>query len=473
MITSHLSPELVYELIDKEPLWFERQMLIRMTLDPAFSAQVAGLLFTDNLGHEARSFQLPMHVGLARTILLYHSHRAPVNPLALDFMQTCMTQVANAGYLDSSNLPEVWKDFTHMLQEGFSAWSLTVSHSNLGCSYWLKQLRQHSIYAKSKQGKWKSEDLQRALYTENAFIDKSLQKTQPLSIGLWEAYSNPLPDVVRVKTSITGLNSRLNGGFGRSEASLLIAASGVGKSAVATQFASEWSIQGCKGVYVSTEPTQPAQKLMLRIFSQNCRIPYAQIVNGINYATLTPPQQEAMSHLTRVLNDSNIRFVHWFNRPDIGNIGVLRDAILREAEVMGGLDYVVLDWIGGAVPEEAKTDPAKLRLVFKHTGDMVANLVSDLNAIGLATVQGHEKTAKNNARVAAGHVGECLNLHQNFTSVLGLSGIQDKAEEEQDQGTYAREQFLYVSKARNSLGGLVAVTRAFEFQKLVDRRPVH
>lgn len=471
MIISHLSPELVFELIDKEPLWFERQMLIRMTLDPTFASQVTGLLFAGHDGNAARSFQLPMHVGLAKTILMYHAHRAPVSPLALDFAQTCLTQVANSGALDVSNLNNVWNDFMHILQEGYNAWPLVVSHTNLGCSYWLKQIRQHSIYAKSKQGKWRSEELQKALYSENAFIDKTLQRSQSLSMGLWEAYANPLPDVIRVKTSINGLNTRLNGGFGRGEATMFIAASGVGKSTVATQFASEWAIQGCKTVYVSTEPTQPAQKLMLRMFAQHCRIPYAQIVNGINYNTLTVHQQEAMRHLSRVLGDHNIRFIHWFNRPDIGNVGVLRDAILKEAEVMGGLDAIVFDWIGGAIPEEIKNDATKVRLGFKSTGDMIANLVADLNSIGLATVQGHEKRAKNNARVAAADVTECLNLHQCFTAVIGMSGIENKDEGgNEEEGNFIRDQFLNISKARNSLGGLVSVTRMFEYQRLVDRR---
>lgn len=61
-------------------------------------------------------------------------------------------------------------------------------------------------------------------------------------------------------------------------------------------------------------------------------------------------------------------------------------------------------------------------------------------------------------------------MHQDMTTVVGLSGLKSKEEDEHGNGdNHTKEQYLYVSKARNGEGGLVPVHRQFGYQKLTDR----
>lgn len=465
-----ISPELTYDLVDKEPVWFEKMMLVRIMLDVKFAEKVSTVLFVNNEGQEARSFQMPKHTGIAKALLLYHSHRAPVNPVAWDFLYTCLNQVAVAGLLPVQDLQEVWQYLYAALMEGSGAWDMVVAQTNIGCTYWLKQVRCNAITGRARQDKWRSDALQDALRKENVFIDR-ITKSNKIQHGLWEQFEVPTIDTERFPLSITGLTARMGGGPGRGECYLIIAASGVGKSVVCTQFCAEWAVQGRKVVYITTERTQPGAQLNLRIFSQQCRIPYAQISNGINYHALQPAQQQAMQQLRGMLTDNNFRYIHWFDRPDSGNLQGMKDEIMRAGDHMGGIDAIAIDWIGGALGEEFKTDKDKLRLIFKSTADFMAGMNSDLNTAGLVMAQGHEKRAKNNPYVDASCLTECLSMHQEMTGVAGLSGIQDKTENAEGFGAnYRREQTVFLSKVRKGEGGLVPVTRDFGFQRLTDRQ---
>lgn len=463
------SSELTYDLIDREPVYFERALLTRILYDVPFAKLIGGVLFCDSDGQEARSFQMPKHAGLAQVILKYHAHSAPVNPVSWEFMQHCMTEVAGMGKLPVQELQSVWEYFTQMLQSNMPAWDLIMAQTGMGCTYWLKQMRCSQIQQKAKTEKWRADKLQDRLRHENAYID-SLTRTEQLSFDIWEVLRNPQPDVVRLRTSIAQLNLRLAGGFGMGEGYLFIGASGSGKTVLSTQFASEWSLAGKRGILVTTERSQGTAQLLPRILSQHCRIPYSQIVNGIDPSRLQPTQQQAMAEFSQLVNAKNFRVLEWFKRQNKGLDKGLKDELLREADLMGGLDYFLVDWIGGVLDEEGKKDDKKIRLAYQTGADAIAALAGELNCVGGAFAQAHNKTGKNKVRVVAADLQECKSMDRDMTGVIGCSAMESKDIAEDGGGdNYDLDQYFNISKARKGPGGLVPVRRDFGYQRYIDR----
>jgi hypothetical protein len=465
-----MTSEQLYDMIDKDPVYFERTMLTRIMLDAQFATLVGTVLFCDHEGQEARSFQMPRHAGLAQAALLYHLHGGPVTPQpSWEFLHTCMSQVAGQGKLPAQELTDVWQYFYEMLCSGSTNMPLIQQQTNTGCTYWLKQVRTQMISQRARTERWRADKLQGHLRQENVFIDK-LANTEQMIFDIWEELQNPKPDVVRLRTSIAQLNVRLGGGFGRGEGYLFIAASGAGKTVTSTQFAGEWALAGNKVALVTTERSQATNDLTMRLLSQQCGIPYKQIVNGLNQGTLQPTQRAAVEEFSRHVNKGNFRIVEWFKRPNRDIRLGLRDTLDQLANEMGGLDAFLLDWIGGSLDDDAKNDPTKIRLAYNGGCEAVADLAGDMNAVGCTFAQAHNVTGKNNARVGAANLQESKSMDKPMTGVIGISAIQSKDQDEAGHGeNYEPDQYFFIGKARKGVGGLVPVRRNFGYQKFVDR----
>jgi len=464
-----MSAELTYDLINREPVYFEKIMLVRLMLDPAFAKLAGSILFVDHEGQEARSFQMPRHAGLAQVALMYHAHGGPTPQLSWEFVQTCMSHVAQLGKLPTGELQEVWEYFFHLVTAGEASAALILSQTNLGMTYWLKQRRCEIITQRSRTERWESDKLSSYLRAENSFVD-GISKSTDIAFDIWEVLATPMPDVERMRTSIAQLNLRLAGGFGRGEAFLFIGASGAGKSVASTQFASEWALANKKVALITTERTQGTNEFTLRILSQHCKIPYEQIVNGFRPEKLQQSQLQAVDEFKQWVNKRNFRVIEWFKKPKRDIRAGLRDELLKAADVMGGLDAFVLDWIGGSLDEDEKNDPKKIRLAYNSGCETVAELGGELNCAAITFAQAHNKTGKNKARVDASAMQESSSMDKAMTGVIGISAIQST--EVQDDGSgdnYVDDQFLFISKARKGRGGLVPVKRLFGYQKFVDR----
>ena len=465
-----MTSEQLYDMIDKDPVYFERTMLVRLMLDPQFAVLMGTTLFCDHEGQEARSFQMPRHAGLAQVALLYHAHNGPVVPQpSWEFLQTCMSQVAGQGKLPAQELQEVWQQFYELICSGAANLPLITQQTNTGCTYWLKQVRSQMILQRARTERWRAEKLQLHLRQENVFIDR-LANTEQLIFDIWAELQNPKPDVVRLRTSIAQLNVRLGGGFGRGEGYLFIGASGAGKTVTSTQFAGEWALAGNKVALITTERSQGTNELTLRMISQQCGIPYKQIVNGLNFNALQPSQQAAIREFSTHVNKDNFRVVEWFKKPNRDIRLGLRDTLDQLANEMGGLDAFMLDWIGGSLDEDAKNDPNKIRLAYNGGCEAVADLAGELNAVGCTWAQAHNVTGKNKARVGAADLQESKSMDKPMTGVIGTSAIQSKDQDEAGHGeNYEPNQFFFIGKARKGVGGLVPVRRNFGYQKFEDR----
>jgi KaiC len=464
-----LNQEVVHHMVDKDILTFERMVLTRLAFDPPFAKSVGALLFVDHNGKPARSFKDPRHAAMGHALLHYHKFDSPGKEPSQQLMMHCLQVVTDEGKLAIDEIEANWQYLFTMLQQGSSAWTAVVSVTTMGCALWLGKARNEQISHQSKLERWPLEKTHRELTEEMRFIG-GLTRVKNIHVGLWEAFERPQIDTVRRKLSLGHLNTALGGGLGHGEGYLILGASGAGKSVVANQFAAELSMSGAKGIIVTTERSQSASKLMLRIFSSQCRIPYKQIINGFNLSVLSPAQQQDMARLQLQMTKDRFRYVEWFDHPNPGDAQALRDELMRAHDEMGGLDYAVLDWIGGAMPPDVKSDPLKIRLMFQTTADMWARTASDLNIITIATAQVSNAQGKDKARVGIEHAQECKSMDRDMTGVIGISAIRPKGDNGDQLGeNYVRDQFLYISKARYGEGALIPVTREFEYQKLVTR----
>jgi len=465
-----MSAELTYDLINREPVYFEKIMLVRLMLDPQFAKLASAVLFVDHEGQEARSFQMPRHAGLAQVALMYHAHGGPVTPqLSWEFVQTCMSHVAQLGKLPTGELQEVWEYFFQLVVAGQTSAALILSQTNLGMTYWLKQRRCEIITQRSRTERWESDKLSSYLRAENSFVD-GISKSTEIAFDIWEVLAHPMPDVERLRTSIAQLNLRLGGGFGRGEAFLFVGASGAGKSVTSSQFTSEWALANKKVALVTTERTQSTNEFTMRLLSQHCKIPFEQVVNGFRPEKLQPSQLQAVEEFKQYVNKRNFQIIEWFKKPKRDIRAGLRDELLKVSDEMGGLDAFALDWIGGSLDEEEKNDPKKIRLAYNSACETVSELAGELNCAAITFAQAHNKTGKNKARVDSSCTQESSSMDKSMTGGIGISAIQSSEVQDDGQGdNYVDEQFFFIFKARKGRGGLVPVKRMFGYQKYVDR----
>lgn len=456
------SQELIFDMVDRERVYFERMMLGRLLLEREFFSRIRNVLTNDSSGVEAANFTIPRHVGIWKAICLYHDTGGPATPIAPQHFYKCLDMIAQQAILPISELHDVWAFVESIVRDSINAWVMVVQNTKSAATYWLKQVRKDSIMQMAEADNWNSDKIQDALRKENIHID-SVSRTDKVVFGIWDSIDNVQPDIVRFKSSLTGLNVAIGGGFGVGEASLIIAASGGGKTVAGLQLAADFSLQGKKGVYLTTERTQGNDRISRRLISAQCNIPYGQVVNGVNMNLLQPSQQEAVMAFRERINDSNMKVVEWFRVGSTKSISSgMREEVDSAAQTMGGLDYVIFDWIGGTLQV---TDPKMIRHYYLDAADTVAILASDWNCVGVATTQADAAKGKNNMRVDNTACAECKTLDRSMTNVLGLTCFYQPDNKEGGQELYDRKQFFFVSKCRNGVGGHVPVYRDFGFQR--------
>lgn len=464
------SVESIYEMVDRAPAIFERMVLTRLMFDPVFVKRAAPVLFTDHEQQEAKSFDFPVHAGLGRALLTYHETAGHSVGFDWNIMEYALKRTAESALIssDMSVLQEAWGALQALSAAAPSQWNSVVWCTDKAMVYWLKNMRNRTAASKSKAGKWSMDTLQQWLREEGKHITQ-LARADRLNFSLLDALKTPAPDVVRLLCSIPKLNVAIGGGFGCTEASLIVCPSGAGKTVISTQLSGEWCMQGKKGVLVTTERSQGHHALALRMFSQLCNIPFAQISNGLDPAKLAPDQRQSLEQVSQFIRPENFQILEWFRQPNTSAIEALPDELDRMANIMGGMDFFILDWLGGALGEDATSDKDKLRLTLSRAASTVATQAGTFGCVGIATAQAHS-SARNKVRVQASDARENKNLDQDMTNSIGISALQDKAYTDDDGGnSFLKEQFMFAEKTRKGPGGLIPVSRRFEYQKFTPR----
>lgn len=457
--------ELIYEMVDHHAHTFERMVLARFLLDVSAARTLSQVLLTTHDNLDARSFSDPLHNGLAYVISVYHQANQFSQVQSQSLLQFSVSKAISEGKL-AGDAGVAWDVLMQLVSDGTMHWTTVMHCTKTGLLYWLSQRRMQMAIALSQARTWNADKMLAWLRQERVKLS-STSDQKKLDHDIWDAVDRSVADVIRIPTSIPRLNFVTGGGFGRSEGTLIICPTGGGKTVCGTQFTSEWCMQGQKGIYVTTERTQPAFKLSLRMISQQANIPFNQIKDGIKTTALQEIQRQAITRMRESITGKNLRVVHWFDLPNPNDIEQLPTIVDQYAQELGGLDFFILDWLGGAL--EVTTDPAVRRLTYQRGADLVAETASRYDCASVVMAQAHEN-ARNKIRVTAIDAQENKSLGNNMTNIMGVSAMMDKSVNEAGEGgNYLRDQFWCLSKTRGGEGGLVPVTRKFEYQKFTPR----
>lgn len=304
------------------------------------------------------------------------------------------------------------------------------------------------------------------LQKTKAALDPSRNRVRMYGFG--HGIDNEMLDVERVQTRMSSLDIALGGGVGRGEATLIIAAEGVGKTVLACQLGSGMSINGAKGILISTE--QGHEQLEPRIVSARCGVPFDLIKDKVKVEVMHADQRKKYDELRSLLGEHNFQIIDWQGESD-RNIFSVADQIVDEAQQrMGRLDYVILDWLGAAIGKQVTTDPGQLRHILKNGADAGVDLAVKYGLASIVFAQADPTKGYDRMRIDASCISECKTMGQRYTNTIGITGFRSKEEEVRDfAASFQDLQYLYISKARKSAGARLPMQRDFKYQRFIPQ----
>lgn len=277
------------------------------------------------------------------------------------------------------------------------------------------------------------------------------------------AYDLTPKTITLMPTSLPALSEAIGGGWRHGDSYLILASTGVGKTAHAVQEAVHLALRGYRGLLITTE--ESPWELELRAFSNFCSIEYAKIMDGFDKAKLSPAELKAANELVSQLKPK-VSFVHWPYDHAKTVITDLAAELQQARNRLGGLDYVILDQIKDGLGK-ATTDPHESRNAYQAAADRIARLATDENILAIAYAQASTTSGLDNPSVDASCLTECKTMDKNMTGVIGITALRNNQESSDTSlPLYKTFQSLYVSKSPAGKAKSVQFKRAFEFQRM-------
>lgn len=340
----------------------------------------------------------------------------------------------------------------------------TIARNGFG--HWLKKRRMkwmvdHQTQAEDWDPHQLTEDIQRSLEALNI-------TGEPKKYG--RSFDSGFDvkdfDVERYSSGLRSLDKALGGGFGRKEFTLFIAGTGAGKTVMACQLGLQFALQGKKGVIITTE--QPHDQLVVRIASNYCNVPFEQIKDGLKEERLSADQMPKYAEM-RIAIGQRLFFENWLEDRSKSIITDLDNYIRGFIGEHEKIDFLILDWIGGALGSMNHTDVAAIRHTYQFTADKLSDLAIAHNIPTIGFAQAHPQQAANKRNIDSTMMSECKSMGRNATNIIGISALIDNERSDENVPIYQTDQFFWVSKARKSSGGQVRFRRRFAFQRIEER----
>lgn len=453
----------IIKKINKDPEWFEQMVLCVLGTDHEFYNQFKNILGVDgHLKKKVEDFSTREHNILWRVIKEFREWMgANPTPITVAFARGIMLKMASrAEEVGLSEIPELLQNMGRSLELGGDKCQNAVK---TGFSHWFKKRR--ASYCLRMQGSegYTNEQLMIALQYHQSLVEVTDNPYGLYNFG-HGLDSEPI-DVKRYSTGLRGLDNAMGGGVAKGESSLLIAASGCGKTALSAQIAITLTQQRLKGVFISTE--QKHHDLELRCLSNACNIPFSLIKDKFDKNAINPTQLADYVKFRELIN-KNLVFSDW-NFPDKSLADALEDLLRHTKARLGGLDFVILDWIGGSISSKAGVDKDARRLEFQRIADTTVRFARQHDLISIDCAQAQQTLGYDRLKVDQSCIAENKTLGVNKTNVFGITGFRVK-EEDEDRNTplLKNEQAIYISKARKGEGGSVSVRRQMGFQRFAD-----
>lgn len=496
-------PKQLEIFIDKNSNWFEQVVVAVCRADLQSFKKFSPVLCLKSGSKDKHSddFESQYHNIIYDAIRGYNSlfegaSESIFRPIGPTQLQMMLTERASKGeVVGFSEIPEIMRYFEQTIMTA-PVGEDSIYIANTAISYYLKSVRAKKIINSASLLGANLDDLTLLCEKDIEVIgkledgDKILQDV-PDRIQLSDISEFDDPNRAMVETldcDIPKLNETLSS-FRKGHAYLFIGGTGSGKTIIACQLACAFSyINNASGLYISTE--QKHDELYRRIISNKCSIPHRSISQGIFKDKLTPNElQRYLEFRNKALNlnSGDAQFINWGNfqkQNDINMIKKIEDEIdTYEKENNKKIDYVILDWIGGALGSMADAGD-KTRHIYQAAADALEELSRKRNFVAIAFAQAVPASV-NKVKIDSLDLSECKTMGRNYSAIIGISSLyseeyakhidQEKNKKRKDYrvvsdldevATYATKQVLFISKSRFADPKAVPFKREYEYQRI-------
>jgi hypothetical protein len=456
------------QIADKDPAKFEKLVLVALDNFPEVFKRYKDQLGRSNGGVGWRDdFAIPAHNAIYRAISEYHnvmSGKDNVPPVSEDLLRLLLTmQAENAS--PNIGLDEVDEAISYMRELRTQDKASAVMIAMDGMEWWLQKRRLSSwINITQATDSWDPHEMLGGMLEATQDLGR-LGKSTSHAFG--ESIDMKLPKQDRIPIpNLMGLTTALGGGFARREHTMFISPTGGGKTVMACQISLGLVLQGLKGILVTTE--QRPNELEPRIVSAACEIPFDRIVGGINVDTDIPPSAVGKYNDLRARMRDRFWIEDWTEDPSLSVVADLKNMVTNYKRKHGGLDFVVLDWIGGALGSMTPDAIDRIRHLYQFTADCMASLAVQEDLITVSFVQANTQQARNKRKVDMSMIAENKMLGRNATYVFGISAMENDGGEGDRQVTYRDDQWCHCAKGRKSQAAGFKLQRQFHFQRFAN-----
>lgn len=449
-----------YELAAKRNEDYEKYLIRAIDGSRAFFDRVKDTLCVSETGKDTDDFAKPYHNEIYRAIKRYYEVRSDIDAANISpsacraFLQT--SAEGGSGNIGIDEVETLTTYVTSTLQQVDVREA--VSMVSEAYDFWLKRRRMRKMFQSVvSRENWDPDELMDQVKQTVSHIDHNQKKNQT-SFTFGDGLDSEELDLIRYSSGLPALDAALGGGWAKTEYTLWIAPTSAGKTVMALQQGVTLVRQGLVGVIITTE--QRNIELEPRVISAWANVPFDRIKDGVKMNKLTHTEAIALQKLRAELQ-GKLFFENWmFDRSKsvVNDLSTLVDEYKKK---YGRCDFVILDWIGGALGEGLT--PEGIRLTYQKTSDKMADMARDHDIITMAFIQANVTQSRNRKDIDASMISECKMAGANATNIIGISALIDRADNAAT--VYSQEQWLHCSKTRKGPTAPVRVRREFEYQR--------
>lgn len=268
------------------------------------------------------------------------------------------------------------------------------------------------------------------------------------------------------------LSHAMNGGIKKKECMLIIAPPGGGKTTCSCQVAVGLALSGKKVVYITTE--QEDSEILPKMISCGANIPYAKIMDGLMkrdqvgnlIPVLCPDESEVVKEFLLKI-DGRIFFENWCSSG--AKIKSHLDSVIEQYSKTGGVDVILIDWLGGGVDMDAINGDKK-RFFLDECCRIIKEAAQKFNVAIITCAQASSAKAEQIKYITSAEISEHTMMHTYFTWALGISsiGVNKKGNFNGEIDNTNTKQYFNLFKTRKSKGIAYPVTTDFGYSRFIE-----
>jgi hypothetical protein len=462
-MSTEAAPTIV-SLIDSQPDWFEGSVLAAACRSREFYNQFHTVLcVAEQPGETQNDFSYPSDNLIYRIIGQFRQITAGMPGMDVvpeSFFQVTLQAYLQLGDVQPDQIEPTLQRVKFLMNCPLEQMIPVISQ---GVGHWISKTRVRKVVARSMaEPSWSPVEFVRSLAVAES---AGRQASAPAYAHLFgDGRKAGKLHVDRLPSGINRLDRAMGGGFGVKEMTLIIGSTGAGKTVLASQLASTFAQSGFPGIWISTEETH--DQLEPRIYSNACQIPYNQIKDGIDLNKLSKDKADMALALEAKIG-TNMLILDWVtDRSKTIDTDLSEEIRKFKERFKTPPRWLMFDWLGGAQGTLTTAQMAVQRQLLQQTADGLADQAVAHNMVVIALAQGNITLCRNNMKIDSSCLMDNKTLGRKATTILGISQLQEQTDAMAGgEPPYLRKQFLFASKTRRGVGGLIPIIRNFEFQR--------